>query len=160
MDEKKKPTPIDVDKIDLERMKEKVTDLPGLIQYAHSVGGFAIAPTQKGEIKGSALKAMHEQTQSQMDQIMEQMKLLATQAKKLQARVDISHEIYHAEMGFKPVIGKNYFLYQKKDSQVKVLSLIGPDEWGNSQKFSHCIAEVKLLADHTWDVIRSFEEKN
>ena len=29
---------INVDAIDLEKEKEKITDYPGLIQYAHSVG--------------------------------------------------------------------------------------------------------------------------
>ena len=95
-------------------MKERTTDLPGLIEYAHNVGGFSIAPTKQGVIKGSAMKAMQEQTDLQMGQIYEQMQLLAKQAAKLKERAEVSSEIYNAEIRFKPVIGKTYFLYEKK----------------------------------------------
>ncbi len=147
----KKPTAIDVDKIDLEEMKERTTDLPGLIEYAHSLGGFSIVPTKEGTIKGQALEAMKGQTDLQMQQIYEQMQLLAKQANKLKRRADISIEIYQAKMSFKPVIGHTYFLYAKKDQQ-KVLSMVAPTEWGKSMPFEKFVAEVKLLADHTWDV--------
>ncbi|MBT3586570.1 MAG: DUF2452 domain-containing protein, partial [Halobacteriovoraceae bacterium] len=69
-----KPKPVDIDKIDLIRMRDRITDIPGIIEYAHSVGGFSIVPTQEGAIKGQAMKAMEEQTQEQMDQILGQMR--------------------------------------------------------------------------------------
>ena len=80
--------PIDVSKIDLSLMKKKTVDLPGLIEYAHSVGGFSIVPTQEGHIKGKAMQAMKEQTKEHLDLIMEQMKVLARQAQELKDRVD------------------------------------------------------------------------
>lgn len=150
-DDKKKP--IDVDAIDLEVMKLKTTDIPGLLEYAHNVGGFSVIPTEKGMIKGRAMNAMHEQTQRQMDQIYEQMKLLAKQVNDIKDRADVSHLIYDAEMSFQPLIGETYYLYQKEDGK-QTLSLVSPSEWGKNMPFEKFIAEVKLLSDHTWDVIK------
>ena len=70
---------VDVSKIDLEKEKEKITDLPGLIEYAHTVGGALIKPEDKGKIRGQAMSAMHDQTTRQFDQIFGQMKTLLDQ---------------------------------------------------------------------------------
>ena len=148
-----KPKPIDISKIDLDLMKQKVTDIPGLIEYAHAVGGFAIVPTNEGAIKSHALEAMKEQTEEQLNLIFEQMKTLAKQVQEIQGRVTISSFIYEAEIKFSPVVGKIYFLYERND-QKRYLSLISPEEWKNNleDKF---VAEVRLNADHTWKVIKS-----
>ncbi len=147
---KNDPKEIDVEKIDMDLMKERTTDIPSLLKYAHSVGGFSVVPTEEGQIKSSAVAAMEDQTQMQLDQIFEQMKLLADQANKIKDRADISYQIYNAKMSFKPLIGKSYFLYRKKES--RVLSMIGPDEWGKSIPFDEFIAKVTLLSDHTWKI--------
>ena len=136
----------------LRRMKLMAADLPGLMEYAHTVGGFSIVPTQGGAIKGKALDAMHQQTQSQLDQIKEQMLLLARQAQNLKDRVEVSHEIYNSKITFTPVIGHKYYLYEKSD-QKRMLSLVSPEEWGKNSSLK-LIAEVKLLADHTWEMIK------
>ena len=147
---KNDPKEIDVEKIDMDLMKERTTDIPSLLKYAHSVGGFSVVPTEEGQIKSSAVAAMEDQTQMQLDQIFEQMKLLADQANKIKDRADISYQIYNAKMSFKPLIGKSYFLYRKKES--RVLSMIGPDEWGKSIPFDEFIAKVTLLSDQTWKI--------
>lgn len=146
------PNAIDVNQIDLEEMRKKVVDLPGLIEYAHSIGGFAIVPTQEGAIKSKAMQAMKEQTGEHIDQIMEQMKLLAQQAKDLQDRVHLSHEIYEAEMRFEPEIGQAYHLYKNEEGK-NILSLIGPKEWGHSKPIGLFMATVQMLADHTWKIL-------
>jgi hypothetical protein len=151
-DKDKKAKPIDVDKIDLDLMKKHTTDMPGLLEYAHSVGGFSIVPTKEGAIKGRALKVMEEQTNMQMDQIFQQMKLLAEQAQKIKSRAEISVEIYDATLGFEPLVGNSYFLYEKSNGK-KLVSMVSPKEWGDKIPFERYIAQVKLLADHTWDVI-------
>lgn len=145
------PEAINIYEIDMERMKDRTTDLPSILEYAHSIGGFSVVPSDQGVMKGQAMSAMKEQTEMQMDQIYEQMKLLASQAQKIKRRADLSYEIYKANMGFKPLIGQIYFLYTK-DSK-KTLSLIGPDEWGKSLPFDKFLAKVKLLADHTWEIL-------
>lgn len=142
---------IDIEKIDLDKMKEMTTDFPGLLPYAHGSGSALIKPEDKGKITGRALAAMESQTDMQMAQIYQQMQLLADQAKTIQNRVEISQRIYEASISFEPLINHTYYLYQK-DGDQDVLSMIAPDEWGrkNKPKF---IAEVKLLADHTWEVV-------
>ena len=149
---KETPKPIDVDSIDLDKLKEKTADLPSLLEYAHSVGGFSVVPTDEEAIKSSARMAMAEQTQMQLDQIFEQMSLLASQARELKKRADVSTQIYDAHMSFKPLVGKTYYLYEKNDG-TRSLSIVSPEEWGEKLPFKNFIAEVKLLADHTWKVI-------
>lgn len=150
-----KPKPIDVASIDLDKMKEKTADLPGLLEYAHSIGGFSIVPTQQGVIKGNAMTAMKEQTEMHMHQIYEQMQVLANQANKLKRRAEVSFEIYEAEMRFKPEVGKTYYLYQKRDQ--RILSMVGPLEWGESIPYDLYVATVKLLADHTWEILDDYQ---
>lgn len=143
---------IEVDNIDLHRLKEKTAENPGLLPYAHSVGGITVKPEDTGKIKGRAIAAMEQQTDRQMTQLYEQMETLAKQAKELQRRVEISNQIYNAQMGFEPLIGHTYYLYLKKDG-THTLSMVKPEEWGKSLPFQRFEAEVTLLADHTWDVI-------
>lgn len=144
---------IDVDRLDLERMKDKTSDNPGMLPYAHHAGSAIIKPEDKGKITGRAVAAMHSQTDMQMSQIYQQMQLLADQAKKIQARVEVSERIYQASIAFEPLINHRYYLYQKSDG-LDFLSMIGPEEWGRKKDFASFIAEIKLLADHTWDILR------
>ncbi len=144
---------IDVDKLDLERMKEKVTENPGILPYAHHSGSAIIKPEDKGKITGRAVAAMHSQTDMQMAQIYDQMRLLADQAKKIQSRIEVSERIYQASIAFEPLINHRYFLYQKADGS-DFMSMIAPEEWGRKKDWASFIAEVKLLADHTWDILR------
>ncbi len=147
---------IDISAIDLEKEKEKIADYPGLIQYAHSVGSAIVKPEDKGRIKGNAVAAMHDQTDRQFQQLFEQMQTLVQQAQYLKKRVEISERIYVASMGFQPVISKEYYLYQRNTGE-DVLSMVGPDEWGRSFPFKEYIAKVKLLSDHTWEIIEATE---
>lgn len=148
---------IDVSKIDLEKEKEKITDYPGLLKFAHNVSSALVKPEDKGRIKGNAIAAMHDQTDRQFRQLFEQMQTLVQQADYLKKRVQISERIYHAEMGFSPVINKLYYLYHKKD-HADVLSMVSPEEWGRSFPYEKFIAEVRLMSDHTWEIVRSENE--
>lgn len=147
---------IDVDQIDMDRMQDMTTENPGTIAFPHTVGAAMIKPDDKGKIKGRALSAMYEQTDMDMKQIYDQMQLLAKQAKIIQDRVSVSERIYQASIGFEPLIGKTYHLYVKKDGS-DVLTLVGPEEWGRSMPYEKFVATVKLLADHTWDILRKGE---
>ena len=154
MSKNKTVRPIDVSKIDLELMKLKVTDMPSLLEYAHTVGGFAIVPTNEGQIKSNAREAMKEQTEEQLNLIFEQMKTLAKQVQDIKKRVHISDLIYNVEMTFQPIIGKRYYLYEM-DTGKRYLSLVSPKEWGDKMQGQTYLAEVHLNADHTWKVIDS-----
>jgi len=121
-----------------------------VLPYASSAGSVAIRPTKEGVIKHKALSAMEDQTNMQLNQIKEQIELLARQAQEIRKRKELSLMIYEAKITFKPQIGQVYHVYEKTDG-THVLSLVAPSEWGGgSGPFAGFIATVKLLADHTW----------
>ena len=86
-----------------------------VLPYASSVGSVAIKPTKEGVIKHKALTAMEEQTNMQLDQIKQQIELLARQAQEIKKRKELSLMIYEAKLSFKPQIGQLYQLYEKRD---------------------------------------------
>lgn len=120
-----------------------------VLPYAASVGGVVIRPTREGAIKHKALTAMEEQTNMQLDQIREQIELLARQAQEISKRKELSRMVYEAKLNFKPQIGQTYHLYERKDG-THTLSMVAPKEWGGTGPFQQFLASVKLLADHTW----------
>ena len=120
-----------------------------VMPYSTSVSGAVIKPTEEGVIRHKALSAMEEQTNMQLDQIRKQIELLALQAQEIQMRKELSMIIYSAKLSFTPVIGNLYYLYEKNDD-THFVSMVSPKEWGSSGPFKSFIAQVKLLADHTW----------
>lgn len=135
---------------------EKIAENPHLLPYAHERGGASIKPMDKGKVVGLAMSAMYEQTDMQLDQIKAQIELLARQANEIQNRMTISERIYEAEMGIDPIVGRTYHLYTRKDG-TNVMSLVSPEEWGAKIPFAF-VATIKLLADHTWDILVRREE--
>ena len=131
--------------------KDKVAENPGLLEYPHHIGGIVIKPEDNGKIKSRALTAMREQTNIQMAQIQKQVELLAQQANELKERVEMSEKIYMADLSFEPLIGHTYHLYMKEGSYK--LLLIGPDDWVKLPKTLEYIGTVKMLGDHTWEII-------
>lgn len=142
---------------ELENLRDKVTDNPGLLSYPHHAGSALVKPEDKGKIKGLAMAAMEEQTHMQLKQIYDQVQVLLNQAKAIKDRVTISERIYMAKMGFKPLISHTYYLYQNKNGE-DVLSMVAPSEWGKTMPFSAYLAKVRLLSDHTWEIMESQEE--
>lgn len=133
--------------------KDKIAENPGLLPYAHTVGGSVIKPIDEGRVKGNALAAMEQQTDMQMAQLYKQMELLAKQAEAIKKRKEVSESIYLADMSFEPKIGHAYYLYEKENGK-SVVSLVAPNEWGRrGMPFAAFVAKVRLLADHTWDII-------
>lgn len=133
--------------------KDKVADNPSKLPYAHTVGGAVIKPTREGVIRSKSLSAMEQQTDMQLEQIKQQIELLADQAREIQDRKELSEMIYAARISFKPEINHIYHLYENEEGEY-VLSMIGPDEWGAKPKFSRFIDSVRLMADHTWAIER------
>lgn len=140
------------DSIDIDQVAEN----PGLLPYAHHVGSAIIKPIDKGRTKGNAMTAMYQQTDTQLTQIKEQVEVLIRQAQELHDRISISERIYKADCGFKPVINKIYYVYQRKDERW-VLSMISPTEWGAKIPYVF-IATCELLADHTWNVLEKSDD--
>lgn len=138
---------------------DKITENPHSLEYPHHAGSALVKPEDKGKIKGRALSAMEHQTDMQLGQIYEQMQLLAEQAKRLNDRKSISEFIYMAEMRFEPLINHVYHLYTKENGDY-LLSLIAPNQWGRSKNNFTFIATVRLLADHTWDILEKSPDVN
>lgn len=57
--------------------------------------------------------------------------------------------VLHSHFQFKPVVGKRYWLYQRK-KQFQ-LSLISPEEWGSAD-FGLFVGECVLQQDVTWSL--------
>jgi hypothetical protein len=150
MPKKKKPSADEafINPID----KDKVAENPGLLPYAHTAGGAIIRPEDKGQIRGNAMTAMYDQTERQMEQLRQQMETLVHQAKSLDNRMKVSEVIYQADIPFQPVIHHVYHLYTRKSDGTHVISMIAPAEWGRHKPYEH-LATVRLLGDHTWEVL-------
>jgi len=134
--------PIDID---------KVAENPGLLPYAHTVGGAAFELVDVKKNKSLDLSAMQDQTDMQLDQIRKQMELLAQQAMEIKKRKELSELIYNAKMSFKPEINHIYYLYENEEA-TPILSMIAPEEWGRSRKYNRFLHKIRLLADHTWKI--------
>lgn len=128
---------------------DKVAENPSTLPYAHHAASAVIKPIDKQGVKGTSLAIMEEQTQMQLDQIQQQVALLIHQAQKVKNRAELGQMIYNAEVNFMPVVGDIYHLYEREDSR-KVLSMIGPDEWGKKCSLGKHLASVRLLSDRTW----------
>lgn len=135
--------------------EEKSLTPTAFLEYASHIGSAVIRPEDRGKIKGNALKAMYHQTDDQFLQLKKQFDLLVAQAQELQNRVSVSEQIYETKLNFEPVIHQTYYLYQRED-QTNMLSMIGPEEWGSGFTGTY-VAKVKLLADHTWQVLHKTE---
>lgn len=133
--------------------EDHITEIPSILTYGHHRGSAPIVPTKEGDIKSKALSAMEHQTDIQLVQIKEQMELLAQQAQKIQQRIEISEQIYSAKVRFEPLINHVYHLYNNEGESI--LILVGPKDWGRKGCPYEYLATVKLLADHTWDIVES-----
>lgn len=133
---------------------EEETPLPNqsLSPVPLHVGSAMIKPEDKGKITSNAVEAMNHYANQEMDLLREQAELIMKQVKAIEERVEISQQIYQADIRFTPKIMGVYHLYEKEDG-TKLLSMLGPKDWGKSFPYKHHIAQVKLLGDHTWEVL-------
>ena len=155
----KNPQPVKVSAKELDKLKKLSVEDPGLVKFASSIGSGVVAPLEESAIRKHSHRAMSEQLDVQMAQIVDQIKLLAKQVEDLQTRKRISEEIYLSKITFEPVIGNTYYLYFSEKENRKVLSMVSPDQWGKSGDHLRFLAEVVLHGDRTWKVIKSGEEE-
>jgi hypothetical protein len=114
-----------------------------------------IRPEDKNQIRANAVEAMHHYANQEMAMLKKQADLIMQQVREIENRLKISEQIYTSDMRFQPIVNQVYHLYEKNDHYT--LSLIGPDEWGKSKSSRKYVASVKLLGDHSWDVMKSAE---
>jgi hypothetical protein len=115
-----------------------------------------IKPIDKRLVKGNALEVMGHQAQQQIDILRKQAELLMLQAKEIEERVKVSHQIYEADLNFEPIIGTTYHMYEKNGRTI--LSLVAPNEWGKLP-FDAFRCSVKLLADKSWEIIKDSKKE-
>jgi hypothetical protein len=120
--------------------------------YALTVSSPKIDPVDKRLLKANAHEAMQHQAQQQINMLRKQAELLIKQAKAIEDRLTISHEIYKADINFEPVINGYYHLYQRENG-TQILSMVAPYEWGNNCPLGAFLHSVRLLADRTWEII-------
>lgn len=117
------------------------------------VGSVPIKAEDKGKIRANAVEAMHHYAQQEMDMLRKQADLIMQQVREIEERLKISEQIYAADMRFTPVVNQVYHLYEKENYYT--LSLIAPEEWGRSKSSMKHVATVRLLGDHSWQVLSS-----
>jgi len=76
--------------------------------------------------------------------------VVAKRAPQLLADYFTSLLVLSAAFKFKPVFGKDYYLYQDGDSWT--LSLISPDEWNTDTKRETFVGKCILNDDATWSI--------
>lgn len=119
--------------------------------YPTSVSSPIIKPIDKRLVKATALDTMQQQAMQQIEMLKKQADLIMLQVKQIEERIEVSHRIYKADIGFEPVAGCVYHLYAHQGKEV--LSLVAPYEWGKSCPYSEWLASVQLLADKTWQIL-------
>ena len=153
MKEDTKPKPIRISQEKLDRMKTLTVNDPGLSEFASSIGSGVVAPLKESAIRKAGHQAMTEQLDIQMEQILDQIKLLAEQVEDLKKRKEISEEIYLSKITFEPVVGQQYYLYYNNNEQKKTLSMISPEEWEEAEITSPLSLKFNL-GDRTWKVLK------
>jgi len=133
--------------------EEYYTGLPSFAPIPLSVSSPVIKAEDKNQIRAVALESMHLKVQEQVNLLRSQAELIMKQVRELEERMEISRRIYEASMRFTPVIGSTYHLFENKEGGV-ILSMVGPDEWGKNMPFRSFIATVKLMGDHTWEILK------
>lgn len=119
-----------------------------------SISSPVIKPEDKNKIRANAVEAMHHYAQQEISLLRKQAELIMQQVREIEDRMKISEHIYESDMRFTPVVGQVYHLYEKDDHYT--LSLIGPNEWGRKKMpFQRYVATVKLMGDHSWDVLKN-----
>ncbi len=116
-----------------------------------SIGSAVIKPEDKNKIKANAVEVMHHYADQEIALLKRQADLIMLQVREIENRLSVSEQIYQADMRFTPLVNQVYHLYIKNDQYI--LSLIGPDEWGRSINLYKYIASVKLLGDHSWQMM-------
>ena len=109
--------------------------------------------TKKAAVKG----AMEHHISIARERLIEQALLLKKQLDELQDREELARIIYSAHYYFEPVMMKTYSLYMNEEQVT--LSLIQPEEWGDSCPLGEFIYNVRQLGDRTWEIVYEYASR-
>tara|TARA_Y100000389_G_scaffold64537_1_gene60598 strand:+ start:4204 stop:4590 length:387 start_codon:yes stop_codon:yes gene_type:complete len=73
-------------------------------------------------------------TYSKLELIAKQIEFLKLEAQNILQNHDLNNDLSCLKYNFRKVPGTYYYVYENADNE-KLLSLIGPDEWSNYNKF-------------------------
>jgi hypothetical protein len=101
--------------------------------------------------KEASLVVMEHHANRQIESLQEQANVLVKQAQEIQDRVKLAHLVSRAQYSFKPIMLKEYYLYELSGKYT--LTLIAPEEWSGGIPYGECVAVVRQLGDSTWEEI-------
>ena len=127
--------------MDEKDLPDNVAPNPHSLPYASNLGAPVIKPNHS--LGGWKTGAVHRANQHYD----ERFNKLKKELQNLYSEFKWNEIIFNAEMRFKPVIGKEYYLYQKDDGKY-FLSLFAPNEcsWGDKYQGS-----FRLNYDNRWE---------
>jgi len=130
--------------MDEKQVPDNVAPNPHSLPYASDLGAPVIKPNHS--LGGWKIGAVHRANQHYQDRFNK----LKSEYQQLTKELEWNEVIFNAEMRFKPVMGREYYLY-KKDSGQYFMSLFSPEEcsWG---KFGYQ-GTFCLNYDNRWDII-------
>ena len=126
-------------------LPDNVAPNPHSLPYASNVGAPVIRPDHSlGGWKLGAIHTANKHYQERFNKLKKEFEELAEDYKW-------NEIIFNAEFRFKPVIGKEYYLYQKKDKTF-FLTLFSPyEKIGGNEGYQ---GTFKLNYDNRWELIR------
>ncbi|MFI5221661.1 MAG: DUF2452 domain-containing protein [Bacteroidia bacterium] len=130
---------------------ESYTGEASLSPIPLTISSPVIKPEDRNQIKANAVEAMHHYANQEITMLKRQAEVIMQQVREIEQRLKISEQIYQSEIRFVPVVNQVYHLYEKQDHYS--LSLVSPEEWGNSRHSRKFVASVKLLGDHSWEML-------
>jgi hypothetical protein len=135
---------------------ESYTGEASLSPIPLSISSPVIKPEDRNKIKANAVEAMHYYAEQEIAMLKKQADVIMQQVREIESRMKISEQIYASDIRYQPVVNQVYHLYEKEDYYT--LSLIAPNEWGRKTPYKY-IASVKLLGDHSWQILTTPEKK-
>ena len=123
-------------------LPDNVAPNPHSLPYASNLGAPVIKPNHS--LGGWKIGAVHRANKHYN----ERYEKLKEEFLSLYAEYQWNEIIFNAEMRFKPVIGKEYYLYKKKDGK-HFMSLFSPNEcsWG----IAGYLGAFRLNYDNRWE---------
>ena len=97
-----------------------------------------------------SLERSNDKMNREIKRLHKQARMLMKHAETVEIEAMILVKIHKIEFRFKPVVNKDYYLYEKDG--LCMMSLIDPGEWNGEPPFGLCLARVKQLSDFTWEI--------
>jgi hypothetical protein len=122
---------------ELQQLKDKSTDKPGLLPYPHHIGSVPIKPENTSTFVNRGVNKVNHEFKDRFER-------LRKEYESLLEEYEWNKVIYESDLRFEPVVGEIYHLYNSDGK--KFISLIGPNEWNKEY-----LGTFKLNSDLKWE---------